>query len=337
MKIQENLVWEKHSGELIGFVDLGDINVNFATLKNTQTLATHVLVFLVKSVVNPLSYSFATFATDGITAYQIMPIFWQAVKYLEKNNLKVIAATADGASQNRKSFRMHKHLVGDSDTEIVYRAKNIYTKEMRFIYFFADVPYLMKTVRNCLFLSGSGRGTRYMWNGFFLLWSHIARIYYEDLESGLKLVNKLTSDHINLTSYSVMRVSLAGQVLSETVGNVLNNFGPEEAAGTGKFCLMMDKFFDCLNVRNTKEHITKRKSCLKPYESIDDVRFAWLDELLNYFKLWKNSIEERNDTNYSDNAKSTMFIPRQSYEGLQITVFSFKEVFVTTRYSIYFV
>ena len=85
MKIQENLVWEKHSGELIGFVDLGDINVNFATLKNTQTLATHVLVFLVKSVVSPLSYSFAKFATDGITAYQIMPIFWQAVKYLEKN------------------------------------------------------------------------------------------------------------------------------------------------------------------------------------------------------------------------------------------------------------
>ena len=67
-----------------------------------------------------------------------------------------------------------------------------------------------------------------MWsNGFFLLWSHIAHLYYEDLESGLKLVNKLTSDHINLTSYSVMRVNLAGQVLSETVGNVLNSFGPE--------------------------------------------------------------------------------------------------------------
>ena len=139
--------------------------------------------------------------------------------------MKVIAATADGASQNRKFFRMHRHLVGDLDTEIVYRTKNIYTKEIRFIYFFADVPHLMKTVRNCLFHSGSGRGTRYMWNnGFFLLWSHIARIYYEDLESGLKLVNKLTSDHKNLTSYSVMGVNLAAQVLRETVGNVLNNF-----------------------------------------------------------------------------------------------------------------
>ena len=123
MKIQGNLVWDKHSGELKGFVDLGDINANFATLKNTETLVTHVLVFLVKSVVNPLSYRFAAFATDGITAYQIMAIFWQAVKYLENNNLKVIAATADGASQNTKCFRMHKHLVSDSGTEIVIGQK----------------------------------------------------------------------------------------------------------------------------------------------------------------------------------------------------------------------
>ena len=156
-----------------------------------------------------------------------------------------------------------------------------------------------------------------MWtNGVFLLWSHIARIYSENWESGLKLVNKLTSDHINLTSYSVMRVNIAAQVLSETVGNVLNNFCPEEAAGTGKFCLMMDKFFDCLNVRKAKEHITKRKPFLKPYESIDDVRFVWVNEFLNYFKLWIDSIEERNDANFSDNAKSKMFFSWQSYEGL---------------------
>ena len=102
-----------------------------------------------------------------------MPIFWQAIKYLEKINLKVIAATADGASQNRKFFRWHKHLVGDSESEIVYRAKNIYTKEMRFIYFLADVLHLMKTVRNFLFHSGSGRATRYMWNNGFFFYGHI--------------------------------------------------------------------------------------------------------------------------------------------------------------------
>ena len=96
-------------------------------------------------------------------------------------------------------------------------------------------------------------------NGCFPLWSHVARLYYEDLKSGLKLANKLTSYHISLTSYSVMRVNVAAQVLSETAGNVLNSFDPEEAEGTGQFCIIMDTFFYCLNVRNTKEHIVERK------------------------------------------------------------------------------
>ena len=46
MKIQENLVWSKHTGDLIGFVDLGDVNLNYATLQETNAIASHVLVFL---------------------------------------------------------------------------------------------------------------------------------------------------------------------------------------------------------------------------------------------------------------------------------------------------
>ena len=42
MKIQENLVWSKHTGELIGFVNLGDVDLNYATLDKTNTLASHV-------------------------------------------------------------------------------------------------------------------------------------------------------------------------------------------------------------------------------------------------------------------------------------------------------
>ena len=327
MKIQEDLVWDKYSGELIGFVDLGDININYATLKNVEELATHILVFLVKSVVNPLSYSFASFATTGISAHQIMPNFWRAVRYLEQINLHVIAATADGASPNRRFFRMHKFLQGDSAVEdVVYHTKNIYSAQNRFIYFFADVPHLMKTSRNCLSNSGSGRATRYMWNsGFFVLWSHITQIYDEQLLSGLKFIPKLTADHINLTPYSVMRVNLAVQVLSDTVGKVLAELGPPDATGTANFCLMMDKFLDCLNVRNTVEHEKKRKPFLRPYKSVDDERFAWLDSFLDYFRLWQESIEER-PGNFTRNAKSRMFISWQTYEGIQVTVHSFKEV-----------
>ena len=43
MKIQENLVLDKHSGELIGYVDLGDPEKNFSTFDNEDDLATHVI------------------------------------------------------------------------------------------------------------------------------------------------------------------------------------------------------------------------------------------------------------------------------------------------------
>ena len=79
------------------------------------------------------------------------------------------------------------------------------------------------------------------------------------------MMNKLTNDHINLIPFSVMRVRLAAKLLSETVSVVLNTFGEPDVAGTAKFCLIMDKFFDCLNVKNTVEHKLKNKPFLKPY------------------------------------------------------------------------
>ena len=128
-----------------------------------------------------------------------------------------------------------------------------------------------------------------------------------NLECGLKVLNKLTSDHINLTPFSVMRVRLAAQVLSETVGSDINSFGHVDAVGTSTFCLMMDRFFDCLNVKNTMEYKVKQKPFLKPYTSVDDVRFAWLDHFLDYFEQWKESIDERQG-NFTQNDKSNMFI-----------------------------
>ena len=133
MKIQENLVWSKHTGDLIGFVDLGDVNLNYATLQETNAIASHVLVFLLRSVVNPFKFSLANFATKNATASQIFPLFWKAVAICETQcAIKVVAATCDGASANRKFFRMHFGLTHDdelnADTDVVYRTINFLVK-----------------------------------------------------------------------------------------------------------------------------------------------------------------------------------------------------------------
>ena len=47
MEIQQKLVFDKHDGELIGFLDLGDPDVNYVELQNRDRLATHALICLI--------------------------------------------------------------------------------------------------------------------------------------------------------------------------------------------------------------------------------------------------------------------------------------------------
>ena len=96
-------------------------------------------------------------------SYQIMDRFWRAVCILEDTcELHVIAAVSDGASSNRSFYKMHRHL-SKSESEVVYRTENIFHPG-RYIWFFADAPHLMKTTRNCVYHSGSGKHTRLRWN-----------------------------------------------------------------------------------------------------------------------------------------------------------------------------
>ena len=46
MKIKENLVFDKHTGVLTGFFDLGDSDIKCLNIKDKEeSLATHALVF----------------------------------------------------------------------------------------------------------------------------------------------------------------------------------------------------------------------------------------------------------------------------------------------------
>ena len=75
MKVTSNLVFDKVTGELIGFTDLGDPDLNFAVLEKVDEMATHALAFLAGGVCTELKFCIAHFATSGPTASQLMPLF----------------------------------------------------------------------------------------------------------------------------------------------------------------------------------------------------------------------------------------------------------------------
>ena len=137
MKVKEGLVYNKYSGEIIGFTNLGDINDQLLQIEQggeQPTVAKHVLVLMVRGIMFKLEFPLAHFGTRDAAGDILFPIVWEAIRRLEARELKVLCITADGASPNRKLFRMH---CGKKDPEtFFYKTRNIYSPDNRWLYLF---------------------------------------------------------------------------------------------------------------------------------------------------------------------------------------------------------
>ncbi len=162
MKIKEGLVYNKHLGQIIGFTNLEGIDQQLLQLEREDdhpSVATQVLTIMVRGLFFKMEFPYAHFGTTGATGEQLFSIIWKAIRLLEASGIKVIFVTSDGASTNRKMFRMHWDKKDPST--FFYKAKNPHTDDDRWVYFIADPPHLLKTVRNCWSHSGYS-GTRLM-------------------------------------------------------------------------------------------------------------------------------------------------------------------------------
>ena len=152
MHVKEDLVYDKYSGALIGFVNLGQTNQHLLQFQkaiegdNTESeeLAKTMFTFMVRGLFTRLEFPYAQFPCADVSGELLFDPFWDAVYRLERNGLKVLAATADGASTNRRLIKLHSSKSG----EVVYKVVNPHSRDRRYLYFFADPPHLLKTVRN---------------------------------------------------------------------------------------------------------------------------------------------------------------------------------------------
>lgn len=155
MKIKEGLIFNKSSGNILGFTNLGDVNQSIDLLEkqllgeeieSPNELATSVFVIMVRGLIVDFNFPYASFPTHKLTGDQIMPLLMEATFRLERMGLKVLTHTLDGCSNNRKYFKLA------STTETLpYKMQNPFTSESRCIYFLSDPPHLLKTTRNCFY------------------------------------------------------------------------------------------------------------------------------------------------------------------------------------------
>ena len=56
MKIQDNLVYDKYTGNLVGYVDLGDPSINYSSFENPDEWESHVMVFYIRGLACDLKF-----------------------------------------------------------------------------------------------------------------------------------------------------------------------------------------------------------------------------------------------------------------------------------------
>ena len=94
MYIKEDLVYDKHTGKMIGFVDLGEINNHLLAYERAleqnvtpmEGLASSMFVIMVKGLFTPLRFPYAHFPSSGDLLFEP---FWESVFRLERMDFKV--------------------------------------------------------------------------------------------------------------------------------------------------------------------------------------------------------------------------------------------------------
>jgi hypothetical protein len=117
-------------------------------------------------------------------------------------------------------------------------------------------------------------------------WEFIEQFYNSDKTKSLRIASKLTDKHLSPNNWERMRVSLAVQVLSESVAvgistYVALNFLPAKAAGTADFIEKFDRLFD---IFNSSTHKAKQHNL--PYNGTKFQR-DFIEEMLNLLKSIK--------------------------------------------------
>ena len=95
VKTTEDLVYDKDSGNIIGFVNLGEVNYLMLTFEQAHLnptpqpqLATHMLVFMVCGIISELEFPYTQFGCTSVIGDQLYSLVWGCVRHLETAGFK---------------------------------------------------------------------------------------------------------------------------------------------------------------------------------------------------------------------------------------------------------
>ena len=212
---------------------------------------------LVKNWKQPVFYDFDVPITKELLQ--------QVICAVESIGAEVIACVSDMGAANMKLWR--ELSITEAQPWIQH-----FTRVDSRIFFFADVPHLLKLIRNHVLDEG-------VTSGGVKLDLNLFRDLLDADSAELKLCPKLGDGHIEIKGTKRMRVRPAAQLLSETTAKAITFLHPERAPESSQI-LTIDSFFDVFNSRVTVADKTLRS----PYGRHLEEQNIALNKMYDYVK-----------------------------------------------------
>ena len=247
MSIRKQAEWDVKKEKYSGFINYGEV-----TPEKPDTMASEALLFLLVGTRTHWKCPIGYFLSDKMTANIQAQLVELALIKAAEAGLRVWSVTADGTSVNLSTFRMLGCTFGTTYETTVTKFKH--PTQDYFVHVILDPCHMLKLARNALadlstFCDNDGGKVEWPW-------AYFQNLYAIQEKEGLKLGNRLSTQHMQFQKHK-MNVQLAAQTLSSSVADAIEFLDvsmklPEfkDSQPTITFIRTIDRLFDILNSRN---------------------------------------------------------------------------------------
>lgn len=210
MALKPHFDYNKKKDKIIGFVNNG--------FRMKSQIADHALVFMIRGIYRnykqPICY---TFCSGSTSTEELVMLLTCVIKKLKETGFNVVATVCDQGASNVSAIN---HLVEETKrnhlrNEEEYN-KYVFKVDGEEIIPLFDPPHLIKGIRNNLI----NKDLKYVMEqkDKTAKWAHLMQLYEENpAYKGIRLMPKLTENHINPKKILKMKVKCATQVFSRSV------------------------------------------------------------------------------------------------------------------------
>ncbi|KAL0849398.1 hypothetical protein ABMA28_013697 [Loxostege sticticalis] len=244
ISLSPQLTFAESEDRIDGFVDFGQTD---------KKLSDHALVFMVRGIVGSWRQSFAYYFCEGTTpALELKKILREVVDAIICIGLNPKALVCDQGSTFRACLNQFKDDSRRSEEQLRLADHQVVINGCVLNIVF-DPPHLIKGVRNNFLTKNL------MFQGKLAKWSDIIEVYKADCEVGdIRMLHKLTDEHVIPEKIKKMKVKNCTQTLSERTAAMLNyssKFGcradgapvSSTMKNTSEAVLFFDRLFDSVN------------------------------------------------------------------------------------------